>query len=166
MLVRRCSDATQQHQREQRDERMWMPHPIERVKRDAMAGTSGVLGVESVVYVSTVPPAPSTFPRLESTMPAGEGPENGRAEALPVFSISGGAFSDLRRGHQFPKIRKPTKWPTGGGAFSDQGERKLTGGSVSNAFPPSDGLTKRRKCGSAAATSSGFARVQDRAATW
>ena len=64
------------------------------------------------------------------------------------------------------KIRKPTKWPSGGGAFSDQGERKLTGGSVSNAFPPSDGLTKRRKCGSAAATSSGFARVQDRAATW
>jgi hypothetical protein len=27
---------------------MWMPHPIERVKRDAMAGTSGVLSVESL----------------------------------------------------------------------------------------------------------------------
>jgi hypothetical protein len=54
-----------------------------------------------------------------------EGPENGKAEALPVFSISGGAFSDLRKGH-LAKIRKPTKWPTGGGAFSDQGERKLS----------------------------------------
>jgi hypothetical protein len=64
-------------------------------------------------------------------MPAREGPENGKAEALPVFSISGGAFSDLRKGHQFPKIRKPTKWPTGGGAFSDQGQsrgKKTIGG--------------------------------------
>ena len=61
------------------------------------------------------------------------------------------------------KIRKSTKWPSGGGAFSDQGERNLPGGSVLNAFPPSDGLTKRRKCSSAAAASSGLALVQDRA---
>ena len=65
-----------------------------------------------------------------------KGPGNGKAEALPVFSISGGAFSDLRKRH-LAKIRKSTKWPTGGGAFSDQGERKLPGASVSNAFPES-----------------------------
>jgi hypothetical protein len=125
-----------------------------------MAGTSGTLSRR----IPQVYEHSQSFPRLEGTCQR-ERPENGKAEALLVFSISGGAFSDLRKGH-LSKIRKPTKWPTGGGAFSDQGERKLTGGSVSNAFPPSDGLTKRRKCGSAAATSSGFARVQDRAATW
>ena len=104
---------------------MWMPHPIERVKRDAMAGTSGVLSVESVscTYLSTRSRT-FDFP-ASNTMPARKGPGNGRAAALPVFSISGGAFSDLRKGH-LAKIRKPTKWPTGGGAFSDQGERKLS----------------------------------------
>ena len=164
MLVRPCSDTAQQHQREQRDERMWMPHPIERVKRDAMTGTSGVLCESSRIRKHGTSWT-FDFP-ASNTMPAREGPENGKAEAQPVFSISGGAFSDLRKGHQFLKIRKPTKWPTGGGAFSDQGERKISGASVSNAFPSSDGLLKCHKCVSAAAASSGFARVQDRAATW
>jgi hypothetical protein len=132
---------------------------IERVKRDAMAGTSGVLSVESVSVRKHGTSRTFDFP-ASNTMPARKGPRT----AKPVFSISGGAFSDLRKGHL--KIRKPTKWPTGGGAFSDQAERKLSGASVSNAFPPSDGLLKYRKCVSAAAASSGFARVQDRAATW
>ena len=129
-------------------------------------GNFGRTRVESVVDDTYVQYLLSFDFPASNTMPAREGPENGKAEAQPVFSISGGAFSDLLKGHQILKIRKPTKWPSGGGAFSDQGERKLTGGSVSNAFPPSDGLLKCRKCVSAAAASSGFARVQDRAATW
>ena len=100
--------------------------------------------------------------RVEHNASARTAPVNGSAGF--VFR-GGGAFSDLRKGHQFPKIRKPTKWPTGGGAFSDQGGKKTIGGSVSNALS-SDGLTKRPKCVSAAAASSGFARVQDRAFTW
>ena len=46
--------------------------------------------------------------------------------------------------------------------FGSRG-KKTTGGSVLNVSPPSDGLTKRRKCFSAAAGSSGLAPVQDRA---
>ena len=98
---------------------MWMPHPIERVKRDAMAGTSGVLESKSVVYVSTyvryVDDSTSftfDFP-ASNTMPAREGPENGKAEAQPVFSISGGAFSDLLKGHQSledPKTHQVAQW--------------------------------------------------------
>ena len=164
--MRRCSDATQQHQREQRDERMWMPHPIERVKRDAMAGTSGVL--ESNPWWMTRTYSTSftfDFP-ASNTMPAREGPENGKAEAQPVFSISGGAFSDLLKGHQSledPKTHQVVQWWW---RFFGSRGKKTIGGSVSNAFPPSDGLLKCRKCVSAAAASSGFARVQDRAATW
>ena len=55
-----------------------------------------------------------------------KGLRNGKAEAPPVlrfvvalFRIFGKATRGLL------KIRKLTKWPTGGGAFSDQGERKL-----------------------------------------
>ena len=46
-------------------------------------------------------------------MPAREGPENGKAEAQPVFSISGGAFSDLLKGHQSledPKTHQVAQW--------------------------------------------------------
>ena len=135
-------------------------------------GNFGRTRVESVVYVSTyvryVDDSTSftfDFP-ASNTMPAREGPENGKAEAQPVFSISGGAFSDLLKGHQSledPKTHQVAQWWW---RFFGSRGKKTIGGSVSNAFPPSDGLTKRRKCGSAAATSSGFARVQDRAATW
>ena len=58
---------------------MWMPHPIERVKRDAMAGTSGVLSrVESVVYGTSFTfdfPASNTMQR-----------EKGRRTAKPKLS--------------------------------------------------------------------------------
>ena len=97
-------------------------------------------------------------------MPAREGPENGRAEARPVFSISGGAFSDLRKGHRFcedPKTHQVAHW-----RWRFFGSRAIKGkenyrGLRFERFPPSNGLTKRPKCLSAAAASSGLARAQD-----
>ena len=167
MLVRRCSDAAQQHQREQRDERMWMPHPIERVKRDAMAGTSGVLSrVESVVvYVSTVPPLPSTFPRQTqcSARRAGERQSRSSPGFLNFWWRFFGSSKRPPEVSEDPKTHQVAHWWW---RFFGSSGKKTIGGSVSNAFPPSDGLTKRPKCVSAAAASSGFARVQDRAATW
>ena len=56
------------------------------------------------------------------SMPARYGRKDGKAELGSFVFRGGGAFSDLRKGHlRLPKIRKPTKWPSGGGAFSDQG---------------------------------------------
>ena len=88
-------------------------------------------------YVSTVPPGPSTFPRRTQCQR-----ENGPGKRLRRFCLSG-------------------RWRF----FGSRG-KKTIGGSDLTAFPPSDGLTKRRKCVSTAAASSGFARVQDRASTW
>ena len=59
-----------------------------------MAGTSGTLSRR----IPQVYEHSQSFPRLEGTCQR-ERPENGKAEALLVFSISGGAFSDLRKGH-------------------------------------------------------------------
>jgi len=142
-----------------------MPQPIERVKREAMRAKGGNFGCTSSY------PLPSKRPYLiyiefPVSMPARYGRKDGKAELGSFVFRGGGAFSDLRKGHQFPKIRKPTKWPSGGGAFSDQAEKKPTGSSDLNVSPPSDGLTKHRQCFSAAATCSGSARVQDRPPTW
>ena len=81
-----------------------------------MAGTSGTLSRR----IPQVYEHSQSFPRLEGTCQR-ERPENGKAEALLVFSISGGAFSDLRKGH-LSKIRKPTKWPTEVALFRIKGK--------------------------------------------
>ena len=138
MLVRICSDSEQQHEREQRDERIWVPHPTsERVNLKRVAW-------RELLDVSTLSRRISqyhsqSFPRLERNTPAREGPEKRQSRSSAGFVISGGAFSDLRKGHQFPKIRKSTKWPTGGGAFSDQGERKLPVAPFRTLLQTSDG---------------------------
>ena len=124
LLMRRCSHSAQQHQREQLNRDADVDAAIERVKRDAIVHKGGKFGCtpirESVITSGTF-----DFP-ASNTMPARERPgkRQSRSSAGFVFR-GGGAFSDLRKGHQFPKIRKPTKWPSGGGAFSDQGENKL-----------------------------------------
>ena len=168
MFVRRCSDAAQQHQREQRDERMWMPHPIvSQARRNG--GNFGRTRVESVcVRKHGIPPGPPAFDfPASNTMPAREGPEKRQSRSSAGFVIRGGAFSDLRKGHQRsfedPKTHQVAQWRW---RFFGSRGKKTVGRSVLNAFPPSDGLRECRKCGSAAAASSGFACVQDRAATW
>ena len=116
--------------------------------------------------LSTVPPGPSTFPRrTQCQRENGRGKRQSRSSAGFVFR-GGGAFSDLRKGHhsfEDPKTDQVAHWRW---RFFGSSGKKTIGGSDLNAFPPSDGLTKRRKCVSTAAASSGFARVQDRASTW
>ena len=161
LLVRRCSHSAQQRQREQLNRDADVDAAIERVKRDAMctkAGSSGVLRAAKHGTSWTF-----DFSRVEHNASARTAPVNGSAGF--VFR-GGGAFSDLRKGHhsfEDPKIDQVAQWRW---RFFGSRGKKTTGGSDLNAFPPSDGLTKRRKCVSAAAASSGFARVQDRAATW
>ena len=101
-----------------------MPHPTsERVnlKREAWRE----LLVRLILYRKY--DHSQSFPRLERNTPAREGLRNGKAEAPPVLSFGEVAlFRIFGKATKFPKIRKLTKWPTGGGAFSDQGERKLS----------------------------------------
>ena len=115
------------------------------------------------VYVSTVYPLPSTFPRRTQCQRE-KGQRNGKAEAPPVFSILVALFrifGNATRGlFEDPKTDQVAHWRW---RFFGSRGKKTIGGSVLNAFPPSDGLTKRRKCFSAAAASSGLAPVQDRA---
>ena len=86
---------------------------------------------------STVPPGPSTFPRRTQCQRE-KGLRNGKAEAPPVLSFGGGAFSDLRKGHQRssedPKFDQVAQWRW---RFFGSREKKTTGGSVLNAFPES-----------------------------
>ena len=72
-----------------------------------MAGTSGTLSRR----IPQVYEHSQSFPRLEGTCQR-ERPENGKAEALLVFSISGGAFSDLRKGHRVV-FRRSENRPSG-----------------------------------------------------
>ena len=144
---------------------MWMPHPIERVKRDAMQRREVRVYSEPRI-TSTVPPGPSTFPR-QTQCQREKGLRNGKAEAPPVlrfvvalFRIFGKATRGLS---EDPKTHQVAQWRW---RFFGSRGKKTAGGSVLNAFLPSDGLRECRKCGSAAAASSGFACVQDRAATW
>ena len=86
MFVRRCSDAAQQHQREQRDERMWMPHPIvSQARRNG--GNFGRTRVESVcVRKHGIPPGPPAFDfPASNTMPAREGPEKRQSRSSAGF---------------------------------------------------------------------------------
>jgi hypothetical protein len=87
-----------------------------------MAGTSGT----SHTLSRRIPQFTTT---LNLSRQREKGLRNGKAEAPPVLSFGEVAlfriFGKATRG--LLKIRKPTKWPSGGGAFSDQGERKLSG---------------------------------------
>jgi hypothetical protein len=47
---------------------MWMPHPIVRVKRDAMAGTSGDYGLHSLLKLNQI-----------FVLDFGEGPDGGKS---------------------------------------------------------------------------------------
>ena len=132
LLVRICSDSEQQHEREQRDERIWMPHPTsERVnlKREAWRE----LLVRHILYRKY--DHSQSFPRLERNTPAREGPEKRQSRSSASFEISGGAFSDLRKGHQRsfedPKTHQVAQWRW---RFFGSRGKKTTGGSVPNAF--------------------------------
>jgi hypothetical protein len=171
LLVRRCSHSAQQRQREQLNRDADVDAAIERVKRDAMctkAGSSGVLRAAkhgtswTFDFPATVPPGPSTFPRRTQCQR-----ENGPGKRLRRFCLSGRwrffGSSERPPVSEDPKIDQVAQWRW---RFFGSRGKKTIGGSDLNAFPPSDGLTKRRKCVSTAAASSGFARVQDRASTW
>ena len=158
MFVRRCSDAAQQHQREQRDERMWMPHPIVSQARRNGGNFGRTL---SRIPKHAVPPGASTFPRQTQCQHrrARERPSRSSAGFLNFWWRFFGS-SERPPVSEDPKTHQVAQWRW---RFLGSRGKKTTGGSVPNAFPPSDGLTKRRKCFSAAAASSGLARVQDRA---
>ena len=78
---------------------------------------------------------------------------------VALFRIFGKATFDS----EDPKTHQVAQWRW---RFFGSRLKKTTGSSDLNVSPPSDGLTKRRQCFSAAATSSGSARVQDRPPTW
>ena len=119
--------------------------------------------VESVPVCVRKHGIPSTFPRRTQCQRE-KGLRNGKAEAPPVFSILVALFrifGNATRGlSEDPKTHQVAHWRW---RFFGSRGKKTIGGSVLNASPPSDGLTKRRKCFSAAAASSGLAPVQDRA---
>ena len=100
-----------------------------------------------------------TFPRRTQCQR-----ENGPGKRLRRFCLSGRwrffGSSERPPVSEDPKIDQVAQWRW---RFFGSRGKKTTGGSDLNAFPPSDGLTKRRKCSSAAAASSGLAPVQDRA---
>ena len=89
-----------------------------------MAGTSGTLSRR----IPQVYEHSQSFPRLEGTCQR-ERPENGKAEALLVFSISGGAFSDLRKGHPvvFRRSETPPSGPLEVALFRIKGKENYRG---------------------------------------
>ena len=162
--MRSCSDSEQQHQREQRVERIWMPHPTSERVNLRHGGNFWYSEPSNSASVHTSTP---NLSRVLKEHASARGLRTAKPKLswfsqflVALFRIFGKAtrwsFEDLKT-HQVAHWR----WRF----FGSRG-KKTIGGSVSNAFPPSDGLLKCRKCVSAAAASSGFARVQDRAATW
>ena len=107
-----------------------------------------------------VPPGASTFPRQTQCQREGPGKRQSRSSAGFLNFWWRFFGSSETPPCEDPKIDQVAQWRW---RFFGSRGKKTIGGSVLNAFPPSDGLTKRRKCVSAAAASSGFARVQDRA---
>ena len=157
LLVRRCSHSAQQRQREQLNRDAGVDAAIERVKRDAIVHKGGKFGCTPIR--ESVTPGPSTFPRRTQCQR-----ENGPGKRLRRFCLSGRwrffGSSERPPVSEDPKTDQVAHWRW---RFFGSRGKKTTGGSDLNVSPPSDGLTKRRKCVSAAAASSGFARVQDRA---
>ena len=99
-------------------------------------------------------------------MPARYGRKDGKAELGSFVFRGGGAFRIFGKAtfdSEDPKTHQGAHWRW---RFFGSRLKKTTGGSDLNVSPPSDGLAKRRQCFSAAATSSGSARVQDRPPTW
>jgi len=134
-------------------------------KRASQLETRGMAGTSGTSHTDRKYDHSQSFPRLERNTPAREGLRNGKAEAPPVLSFGEVAlfriFGKATRGlSEDPKTHQVAHWRW---RFFGSRGKKTIGGSDSNVSPQSDGLTKRRKCVSAAAASSGFARVQDRA---
>jgi hypothetical protein len=108
------------------------------------------------------------FPAVsQATCQCENGLVNGKAEAPPVLSF--GEVALFRGSSQRPPVSEDPKtdqvaqwrWRF----FGSRG-KKTTGGSDFLKHFSAERRLKRGKCVSAAAASSGFARCQDRAATW
>ena len=99
---------------------MWMPHPIERVKRDAMAGTSGVLSVESV----SVPKHASRtfdFP-ASNTMPARKGPGTAKPKLCRFPQILVALFRIFGKATGFRRSENPPSGPVEVALFRIKGK--------------------------------------------